>query len=62
MMLDESSYTGGTNGSYHPIAWYRKYDGGRTFYTGLGHTEEAFEDPNFRKHLLGGLRYCLGTR
>ena len=62
LMLDEGSYEGGSNGAYHPIAWYREYDGGRTFYTGLGHTDEAFEDPNFRKHLLGGLQYCLGSR
>ena len=58
--LDESSYRGGNNGSSHPIAWYRGFDGGRSFYTGLGHTEESWDDPNFRKHLLGGIRYCLG--
>jgi type 1 glutamine amidotransferase len=62
MMLDESSYEGGKNGSYHPIAWYHEFDGGRSFYTGLGHTEEAFDSPNFRKHLLGGMHYCLGLR
>ena len=58
--LDEKSYQGGTNGDPHPIAWYREFDGGRMFYTGLGHTNESFEDRNFRKHLLGGMRYCLG--
>ena len=58
--LDESSYQGGSNGTSHPIAWYHSYGGGRSFYTGLGHTEAAFEDPNFRRHLSGGLRYCLG--
>jgi type 1 glutamine amidotransferase len=58
--LDETSYEGGNNGPDHPIAWYREFDGGRMFYTGLGHTEEAFEDPDFRKHLLGGILYCLG--
>lgn len=57
--LDESSYTGGSNGSSHPIAWYHEFGGGRAFYTGLGHTEAAFDDPTFRKHLTGGLRYCL---
>ena len=62
LMLDESSYTGGKNGSYHPIAWYRQYDGGRSFYTGLGHTDQAFADPNFRMHLLGGMLYCLGLK
>ena len=45
MKLDESTYKGGTNGNNHPIAWYHEFDGGRAFYTGLGHTEEAYDDP-----------------
>lgn len=60
MQVDESSYSGGENGDNHPIAWYHEYDGGRSFYTGLGHTEEAYDDPDFQKHLLGGIFYCLG--
>ncbi len=59
MTLDESSYEGGTNGEHHPIAWYHEFDGGRAFYTGGGHTKEAFDEPDFRKHLLGGIFYCL---
>ena len=57
--LDETSYTGGENGSYHPIAWYQEYDGGRMFYTGGGHTISAYSEPHFKKHLLGGINYCL---
>ncbi|QBA65486.1 ThuA domain-containing protein [Muriicola soli] len=60
MQVDESSYTGGENGERHPIAWYHEYEGGRSFYTGLGHTEEAYDDPDFQQHLLGGIFYCLG--
>ncbi|MCW5516357.1 ThuA domain-containing protein [Muriicola sp. Z0-33] len=60
MKLDESSYNGGENGENHPIAWYHEFDGGKAFYTGLGHTKEAYDDPAFRKHLLGGINYCLG--
>lgn len=60
MKLDESSYEGGENGDNHPIAWYHEFDGGRAFYTGLGHTDEAYDDPDFRKHLIGGISYCLG--
>ena len=37
--LDESSYTGGTMGGDHPITWCQNYGGGRSWYTGLGHTE-----------------------
>ena len=58
--LDEESYDGGTNGSYHPIAWYHEYDGGRAFYTGLGHTDESYSEPLFLEHLLGGIRYAMG--
>lgn len=58
--LDESSYTGGTNGTSHPIAWYHKFDGGRAFYTGGGHSDANYDEPDFQKHLLGGILYCLG--
>ncbi len=59
MNLDETSYEGGTNGENHPIAWYHEFDGGRAFYTGGGHTDAAFDEPDFRKHLLGGIFWCL---
>lgn len=58
--LDESSYEGGTNGDNHPIAWYHDYDGGRSWYTGLGHTPESFKDPLFLDHLWGGIQYAAG--
>jgi type 1 glutamine amidotransferase len=60
LRLDESSYTGGVMGSEHPIAWCRQLDGGRSFYTGLGHTADAFADSDVRAHLLGGIRYAAG--
>lgn len=59
-LLDEESYDGGTNGSFHPIAWYHAYDGGRAFYTGLGHTDESYAEPHFLAHLLGGIQYAMG--
>ncbi len=62
MKLDESSYEGGTNGDNHPIAWYHEYDGGRAFYTGLGHTEASYKDPLFLAHLAGGIQYALGDK
>lgn len=58
--LDEETYEGGEHGSNHPIAWYHAYDGGRAFYTGGGHTVEAFAEPLFLKHLLGGIQYAIG--
>lgn len=62
LMLDESTYLGGLHGDYHPIAWYHDYDGGRSFYTGLGHTNEVFSNPLFLDHLLGGLKYAVGGK
>lgn len=59
LKLDETSYKGGTNGANHPITWYHEFDGGRAFYTGLGHTEAAFDEPDFRQHLLGAIEWCL---
>lgn len=60
MKLDETSYEGGTNGDNHPISWYQDFDGGRAFYTGLGHTNETFAEPLFLAHLLGGIEYAIG--
>lgn len=58
--IDEKSYEGGENGENHPMAWYHKYDGGRAFYTGLGHTKESFTEELFLKHVLGGIQYAIG--
>lgn len=62
LVLDESSYKGGKNGANHPIAWYHNFEGGRAFYTGLGHTEESYTDQLFLDHLLGGLLYAMGIK
>jgi len=43
---------------FHPIAWYHKYDGGRSFYTGLGHIPLTFSDPIFLDHLYGGIYWA----
>jgi type 1 glutamine amidotransferase len=58
--LDESSYSGGGMGADHPHAWCKTYEGGRSFYTGGGHTQQSYAEPNFRNHLLGGIRYAAG--
>ncbi len=58
--IDESSYEGGKNNNDHPMAWYHDYDGGRAFYTALGHTDESYQEENFLKHLLGGIQYAMG--
>jgi len=59
LTVDEKSYTGGENGDNHPICWYHNYDGGRSFYVGLGHTKECYSDPLFLKLLSGGIMYAI---
>ncbi|MYW31445.1 ThuA domain-containing protein, partial [Streptomyces sp. SID2119] len=58
--LDETTYTGGNMKGDHPISWCQTYQGGRSFYTGLGHTKESYAETAFRQHLSGGLRYATG--
>lgn len=60
LRLDEDSYEGGTNGKFHPIAWYRDLlGGGKAIYTGGGHTEQSYTEPAFRKHLLESILFAL---
>jgi type 1 glutamine amidotransferase len=58
--LDESTYSGGTMGGDHPHTWCKTLEGGRAFYTGNGHTQESYAEPDFRSMLLGGIRYAAG--
>jgi cytochrome c len=60
--LDETTYAPGAGamGRDHPIAWAHEFEGGRSWYTGGGHTEESYAEPLFRAHLLGGVRYAAG--
>ena len=57
---DEATYSGGEMGADHPIAWCQFYDGGRAWYTALGHTRESYAEPFFLRHLLGGIQFAAG--
>jgi type 1 glutamine amidotransferase len=59
--LDEATYSGGMMGGDHPIAWCHSVDGGRSWYTAMGHTREAYAEPLFRRHLLGGIESAAGV-
>lgn len=57
--LDESTYKPGDAAmGDHPIAWYHEFDGGRSWYTALGHTHESFAEPLFRAHLREGIAWA----
>ena len=58
--LDETSYSGGQHGENHPITWFHEYEGGRSFYTGLGHLLDIYSDTRFIDLLKGGILYASG--
>ena len=44
----------------HPIAWYHEFDGGRAWYTALGHTKESYSEKLFREHVREGIEWAAG--
>ena len=61
LTIDEDSYSGGAMGEDHPMAWYRCFDGGRTWYTAGGHTIASWSEPAFVEHVVGGLLWSAGA-
>ncbi|NNM01114.1 MAG: PKD domain-containing protein, partial [Gammaproteobacteria bacterium] len=59
-VVDEDSYSGGTMGQDHPIMWCHDYDGGRAWYTAMGHTSGSYSEPQFRQHILEGIKWAAG--
>ncbi|SHH19317.1 hypothetical protein SAMN04488109_3101 [Chryseolinea serpens] len=67
LAVDETSYDpkvqwgekkGLGMGKLHPVAWYHNYDGGRSFYTALGHIPAIFSDPAYLNHLYAGIYWA----
>lgn len=67
LAIDETSYDpkvqwgtkiGNGMGKLHPVAWYHDYDGGRSFYTALGHLPSVYSDPIFLSHLHAGILWA----
>src|SRR3954469_12283860 len=52
--------TGGTMGANHPVSFCKDYLGGRSFYTALGNTPEAF-DATLTTHLKGAISWAAGA-
>ncbi len=42
------------------VAWSKMYGKGRVFYSTLGHTEEAWDDPDIRKMYFEAIKWVLG--
>ncbi|QJW92280.1 c-type cytochrome [Spirosoma taeanense] len=60
LAIDEKTYQGGKNPDFHPMSWFQEFDGGRAFYTAMGHTDETFSEPLFLNHLWAGINYTIG--
>ncbi|HWP47200.1 MAG TPA: ThuA domain-containing protein [Candidatus Limnocylindrales bacterium] len=60
IQIDETTYSGGNMGESHPISWYHEYDGGRAWYTAMGHTRETYKEPLFLSHIGGGICWAMG--
>ena len=69
LAVDESTYNpkvswpqrnikGEGMGKIHPVAWYHNFDGGRSFYTALGHLPRNFSNEAFLSHLYAGILWA----
>ncbi|MFO7305456.1 MAG: ThuA domain-containing protein [Gammaproteobacteria bacterium] len=67
LSLDESTYEPTAarrkeSSRFHPLSWYQEYDGGRAFYTALGHLPATYSDESFLHHLYGGIYWAATGR
>ncbi len=60
--LDESTIKKFDNDNFrmgdHPIIWWNEKDGIRSFYTGFGHTHEAFQDKLIIEHITNAINWA----
>lgn len=59
--LEPGPGAGPTTSPFEPVSWCRDYDGGRSFFTGMGGTAGSWTDASFREHLLGALQWTTGV-
>lgn len=57
----KEEYPGKTFGDLFPIAWCHEFDGGRQWFTSLGHSKEDYMMPLFYQHLLGGIKWVMAN-
>lgn len=57
---NKAEYPGDRFGDSLPLAWYQTFDGGRQFYTALGHKKEHYSDPLLKQQILGGILWAMG--
>jgi type 1 glutamine amidotransferase len=57
---EKIEYPGRIYGDYFPLAWCMEFDGGRQWYTALGHKDEHYRDKKYIQHLTGGIQWAMG--
>jgi type 1 glutamine amidotransferase len=61
LSLDEASYEGEQKmGGDHPFTWYQYFDGGRSFFTSLGHTPEIYGNTDYQQMLQKAIVWAAG--
>lgn len=45
-----------------PIAWIKSYGKGWVFYSGLGHTDAAWDDPRVQTLFVEGIKWAIGGK
>lgn len=60
--VDETTYSGGSMGADHPIAWCHSLGSSRAWYTAGGHTNESYAEEAFLQHLVGGISFAAGIK
>lgn len=55
----KSEYPGNNFGDKFPISWCQEQYGGRQWYTALGHKKEYYSNPEFLRHILGGILWTI---
>lgn len=55
---DKPGYYGGTSS---PSVWCHQFDGGRQWYTSLGHDSSIYATTEFQQHIMGGIIWVIGN-
>lgn len=60
--LDESTIKESSDDEWkmtdHPLIWWQETEGMRSFYTGFGHTSEAFQDQKIAEHIKQAINWA----
>jgi len=57
----KEEYPGQVFGNLFPLAWCHEFEGGRQWYSALGHDPGFYRDDIFLSHLRGGIFWILGA-